>query len=254
MGDTRIRREARHHELELRRAIGTQLRGIRIAAGLTLSAVARAAGIDRSFLGRIERAERRASLTVLVRVATVLGAEVSLRAFAAAGPALRDRFQAPMTDALLQVLHARWLGDPEVVVRHPVHGIIDLLISERTDDPLAIVTEMQSELRRLEAQLRWHREKEGALRSADCWPFLSAAGSPTTSRLLVLRSTRANRDLVNRYEATFRAAYPARCADVLAALRTADAPWPGAGLIWMRVERGRATILPGPPRGVRLGR
>jgi hypothetical protein len=86
------------------------------------------------------------------------------------------------------------------------------------------------------------------------WRLVATDAAPPTSRLLVLRSTREMRDLVNRFEATLRAAYPARTVDVVLALTTGDAPWPGAGIIWMRVRGGRAELLPAPPRGVRLGR
>jgi hypothetical protein len=62
------------------------------------------------------------------------------------------------------------------------------------------------------------------------------------------------REIARRYEATLRTAYPARTRDVIAALTTPSAPWPGAGIVWMRVEGGVATLLDDPPRGVRLGR
>ncbi len=77
---------------------------------------------------------------------------------------------------------------------------------------------------------------------------------PVTSRLLVLRSTAANRALANRYEATLRAAYPAPAADAVAALTSAGAPWPGAAIAWMRGNTGHAELINGVPRGVRLGR
>ena len=55
-------------------------------------------------------------------------------------------------------------------------------------------------------------------------------------------------------EATLAAEYPAAVAAVYAALTTADAPWPGSGILWASVEGGRARILDRPPRGVALGR
>jgi hypothetical protein len=74
------------------------------------------------------------------------------------------------------------------------------------------------------------------------------------SRLLVLRSTDATREIARRYAATLAAAYPARCADAFDALTSAHVPWPGNGMIWARVDRGRAEIMDSPPRGVPLGR
>jgi transcriptional regulator with XRE-family HTH domain len=257
MGETRLQREARHREVETRRAIGRALRDLREDAGLTITAVAGAAGIHPAFLGRIERGERAASLGVLNAVATVLGADLSLKAFANTGPRIHDRFQAPMGEGLVAALDSRWTFDPEVVVLHPARGVIDLVLTERATATI-VATEVQSEIRRLEAQVRWHREKELSLASADLWPLVAADvapnARPVTSRLLVVRSTRDTREIANRFEATLRAAYPARARDVVAALESGDAPWPGAGIAWMRVDGGRAVLLDGPPKGVRLGR
>jgi hypothetical protein len=82
------------------------------------------------------------------------------------------------------------------------------------------------------------------------------AGAPTVpvSRLLVLRSTRANRDLANAFESTFRAAYPARAADAVRALRDPAVPWPGPALIWAETAADSARILDRPPRSVSVGR
>ena len=60
--------------------------------------------------------------------------------------------------------------------------------------------------------------------------------------------------LVRRYESTFAAAFPARTDDVLAALRSPDASWPGPALVWASIERGHAELLERPPRGITLGR
>jgi transcriptional regulator with XRE-family HTH domain len=253
MGETRLQLEARRASVETQRAIGRSLRDLRTDAGLSIAAVAREAGIDRSFLSRIERGDRAAGVAVLTGIATVLGADLSVKAYPNTGPRIRDRFQAPMEETLIRALDGRWIPDPEVVVVHPARGVIDLVLTDRVD-PLLVASELQSEVRRLEQQIRWHREKELSLPSADLWRFATAGGPAATSRLLVLRSTRATRELANRYASTLRAAYPARTRDVIAALRTPDAPWPGAGVAWMRVEGGVANLLDGPPRGVILGR
>lgn len=256
MGETRLQREARHKEVEARRSIGMGLRDLRVDAGLTLVAVAAAAGIDPTYLARIERGERHASLAVLTVVAVVLGADLSIKAYPNTGPRIRDRHQAPMVEAVLRIAHPRWTGDPEVLVHRPARGVIDVALVDRRAR-LVVASEFQSGIQRLEQQVRWHREKEASLPSADLWGFLAAGDDgavPATSRLLVLRSTRSTRELANRFEATLRAAYPARAADVVAAITSRDAPWPGAGIAWMRVAGGRAELLDGPPRGVRLGR
>ena len=54
MGETKLQRDIRVRDLELRRALGRSIRDVREDAGLTLRAVAAAAGIDDSFLGRMK--------------------------------------------------------------------------------------------------------------------------------------------------------------------------------------------------------
>ena len=135
---------------------------------------------------------------------------------------------------------------------HPARAIVDAALIDRAT-PIAVASEFQSELRRLEQQVRWNNEKADGLAARLAEEAAPGAG-PTVSRLLVLRSTTTTREIAKRYEATLAAAYPARSSDVFRALTTASATWPGAGIIWMRVDAGEAELLAYPPRGVRLGR
>jgi hypothetical protein len=73
------------------------------------------------------------------------------------------------------------------------------------------------------------------------------------SRLLILRSTEATRSLARQFEATFRAAYPARSSDVVGALLEGRS-WPGPGIVWIRIEGEDVRLMDGPPRGVPVGR
>jgi len=195
-----------------------------------------------SFLARIEAAQVQASIPVLTRISVALGADLSLRFYAGAGPRIRDRFQAPMIEALLRDLDPRWTARLEVPIPRPARGIVDLVLTDRAS-PSTVIGEAQSELRQVEQQLRWFAEKADAM----------GAGSRPASRLLILRSTEATRVIARRFAATLNAAYPARSSDVVDAL-TSDAPWPGDGIVWMRLERGTAELLHHPPRGVALGR
>jgi hypothetical protein len=177
---------------------------------------------------------------------------VSVKVYPGTGPRLRDHIQAAIADALIRSLNNRWQRIAEVPVYRPVHGVIDLVLH----DPgrrLLVAGEIQSELRRLEQLVRWSHEKRDALPSATFWGSAASDGQPTVSSLLVLRSSRMNRTIVNDHAALLQAIYPARAADAVAAL-VGDLPWPGDALVWARVESGRAEILEGPPRGVQLGR
>ena len=157
---------------------------------------------------------------------------------------MHDRFQAPMVESLIRSLGPSWVATPEVPVPS-ARGVIDLVL-RRSKDRCAVAGEFHSELRRLELILRRAAEKAGALGP-------QYGDGAATSSLLVIRSTAANRAIARAYEATLAAAFPAKAADAVAAL-SGSAPWPGASVVWMVLDSGRARLLDGPPRGVRLGR
>ncbi len=237
-------REVLRRQRQVRVVIGRQVSDLRMEAGTSRRALALGSGIDPAHLLRIERGTASASIDALVSIAACLGADLGVRMFPGTGPRLRDRFQAPMVDALIGGLGPEWIATPEVAVPR-ARGVIDLVLSHR-DGKLAIACECHSELRSLEHLLRRASEKAEGLRER-------GARGGNVSRLLLLRSTGATRDVARVYETTLAAAYPARTADAVAAL-SAGGPWPGAAIVWVRLEGGRAMLLDKPPRGVRLGR
>jgi transcriptional regulator with XRE-family HTH domain len=247
-----VRLEAGRRLRRIRLHLGEEVRRHRLDAGLTLTKLAAVTGVDRSHLGRIESGAASPSLDALVAIGVALGADLSLRYFPGAGPRVVDRFQAPMVEALIRELDPRWLVRLEVPVIRPTRGVIDAALTDGISGT-AVAAEFQSEFRRVEQQIRWNNEKADGLFDR----LAEEAGTdirPIVSRLLVLRSTIATREIARRYEATLATAYPARTADVVEALAGPPRGWPGPGIVWMRVERGSAVLLDGPPRGVRLGR
>jgi hypothetical protein len=175
-----------------------------------------------------------------------LGADLGVRYFQGTGPRLRDHLQVAMSEAILRHLHPIWRATPEVAVYRPVHGVIDLVLEQRPSTR-TVATELHSQLRRVEQQVRWQGQK------ADGLAALPEQQGRDVSRLLVLRNTEATRDAVRAAEGTLRAAYPGRTADAVASLRE-GARWPGPTIAWMVVEAGNATLIDGPPRGVLVGR
>ena len=218
-------------------------------AGATQGQVSVLAGIDRSHYSRIEAGTANASLETLVAISTALGADISVRFYPGTGPRLTDRHQARMLEVLIRALSPDWRPHVEVPVLRPARGVIDVVL-ERGGARLLVTTEAYSELRRLEQQIRWSTEKAASLGSSD---LVGPGPVPTFSRLLVLRSTAATRELARQFEATLRAAYPSRTADIVASLRD-GADWPGPGIVWIRIEGERVELLDRPPRGVSLGR
>jgi transcriptional regulator with XRE-family HTH domain len=247
---TRIGRLAR----DLRRQIGAEIRRLRLDANLSQRALAAAAEIDQGYLSQIEAGDREPSLAVLLAIGDVLGADLIVHLYPTTGPRIHDRIQAAMVEALFGVLDQRWKRLVEVPVRRPARGFIDVVLSDPTAG-LVVAVEAQSQIRRVEQQLRWSTDKAESLPSAAIWPVLAPADRPppAISQLLVLRSTRPMRDLARAYESTLASAFPAKTTDIHRSL-TESAQWPGPGVLWVAVEGGVGRIFDHPPRGVPLGR
>ena len=204
---------------------------------------------------RILRGERQASIRTLARIALALGADVTVRLTPGAGVAIHDRTQVRMVEAFIAALHPRWTALPEVFVRTPARGAIDLVIVGRVEDAL-VAAEIQSQLRRVEQTIRWSNEKAAALTHTDVYRMAAAAsagvadGPPAISRLLVLRSTPATRAVVKDLPALFSTAYPVPSAAAVDALRRGTA-WPGDAIVWMCVRGRDARLMDGLPRELR---
>jgi transcriptional regulator with XRE-family HTH domain len=242
------RRKARTRSV--RGSIGVDLRRLREDAALTQAAVAAAAGISAGHLCGIEQGLSEASTSVLVGIADVLGADLSIRAYPNTGPRIHDRIQSQIVEHLLRIVRPRWRPFVEVPVTRPARGYVDVVLADSVQ-PLYVATEVSSDIRRLEQHFRWAQDKAASLPSADLWT--NALAGSEVSRLLVLRSTHNRRDLAQRFPDTFEALYPARARDVFDAL-CGDRPWPGSGILWARVDGDVVRLLDRPPRGVSVGR
>jgi transcriptional regulator with XRE-family HTH domain len=251
---TKIALDARRTTREAVRAIGSELRRQREDAGVSQARLARAAGISPSLLSRIEAGLTEPSIHVLAAVAAALGGRLRIRAEAGTGSPLRDRIQARMIETLIRSAHPRWRRFLEVPLNRPVRGVIDAVVHDPAE-PTIVAIKAHSEIRRLEAQIRWANETAQALLDTELARVASAAsGRPVVvSTLLLLRSTQATRDLSRQFAETLHVAYPARASEVHGAL-TDGGHWPGSGILWMDVRGDAARLLNAPPRGVQLGR
>ena len=183
-------RQLRTTRRERFRALGVEIRRQRDDAGRSQAAIARAAGISPGHLSEIEAGTAEPSVGVILAVAAALGCDLSVRLFPNTGPRIRDRLQVAMLEALLLVLHPRWLRRPEVPVYRPVRGVIDLVLA----DPVAhdvVATEIQSLLRRVEQQIRWSTQK------ADALSGLPDYAGDRVGRLLIVRNTAAMREVAS---------------------------------------------------------
>ncbi len=216
----------------LHRQLGAEIERLREDAGVSRAGLAQAAGLDLAYLGRIERGTERPTITAYERVALALGADLGAHLYPNSGPAIRDRHQARILEALLALRAPGWKAYAEVAVRQPSRGWIDVVLhSER--DRIVVAVEIESTLRRLEQLVRWHGSKVNSLPSWDRWPRLGEVDC--VSRLLVVRSTSANRLVGREFASQLAISYPAHPEDALAALRGAE-PWPGAGILWATID------------------
>lgn len=244
-----IEREVRHRLRRIERRIGEDALRLRTDAGATRARVASIAGVDRTFLGRIESGDAHPSLETLIAIATAMGADLSVRLYGGSGPRLTDRHQARMVEAVLARLAPAWRPHLEVPVWRPARGVVDAVF-ERLDRPLLVVSEFMSTVPRLEQQLRWSAEKAASIGSSE---LVGDGPVPPASRLLVLRSTVATREVARQFALILRTAYPARTADAVRSLSSGD-PWPGDAIVWVRIGGDDVELMDGPPRGVSLGR
>jgi transcriptional regulator with XRE-family HTH domain len=231
--------EARRVATRLHRGLAEDIHRLREDAAVTRAQLADVAGIDLSFLCRLEDGRERPSLDTYAKLSAALGADLSARFYPNTGPAIRDRHQARILEALLASLHPRWRAFPEVAVRRPSRGWIDVVLHDERGECL-VATEIQSDLRRLEQLLRWFPEKVAALPSWEGWGRLGPTGEPT--RLLIVRSTSATRAIGREFARQLASSYPAHPADAIAAL-SGTAQWPGPALVWAELEPARVRLI-----------
>lgn len=222
---------ARRRAAAIRGNVAEDLRRLCADAGVSQGALARASGVPQAFISRILAEDARPSLETYGRLADALGADLSVRLYPNTGPRIRDRHQAPILEGLLTVLHPRWRPFSEVAVHRPARGWIDVLLHEPRER-IAVATEIESDLRRIEQVVRWSRAKADSLESWNGWAPIE---EPTAvSQLLLVRRTRANRTVATDFARQLAAAYPAHPDDAVAAL-TGTRTWPGAALVWVEL-------------------
>ena len=214
---------------------------VREDAGISRARLAREAGISRRYLDRIENGGAQPTIELYQRLASALGADLSTRIYPNTGSAIRDRHQARILDLTLKAAHPRWVRYAEVAVHKPARGWIDLLLHDPVER-VALATEIQSELRRLEQLVRWSADKADSLASWDGWVRLYP--EPATSRLLLVRRTRATLAVVREFARQLRVSYPAHPDDAIASL-TGTAPWPGPALVWVVLDGARSRLASG---------
>lgn len=214
-GDRQLRRTATR--------FGEEFRLIRLRTGVSQAAVARAIGVDRATICRMEAGSPTVADRTRARASAVLGADFRLAVFPDAAPLIHDAAHARLVEALLHLRHQTWRARVEAPVPGAGRRSTDLRL-DRGDT--AVLFEVETHVHALEAIIREGEDKRSAV-AAD------AAAGGRVHAVLVLPPTRHHRALVAAHPGTITAAFPASSADIRRALASADVPWPGDGILWL---------------------
>src|SRR4051812_9660375 len=107
-----IRREALNAgDRELRwtaRRFGDDFRELRLRAGVSQAAVARAIGVHRDVISRLERGDEDVSLAIRSRASATLGCDFRLQLYRERSPLLFDAAHARIIERLLELRHRSW--------------------------------------------------------------------------------------------------------------------------------------------------
>jgi transcriptional regulator with XRE-family HTH domain len=202
---TRWQSSADRRTRDLRRGIVEQLVRLRDDAGISAHELAAAAGMFDGYVARIVAGAERPTLEAYGRLAAVLGADLSVRLYPNTGPAIRDRHQAPILYCHLGNATRPGARSPRSPFRRPSRGWIDVGLHEPRER-IIVATEIQGALARMEQLIRWSAAKPGSVPSWDGWA--PPGESPEISRLLVVRRTRATRQIAAEFASQLRVATP----------------------------------------------
>ena len=213
----------------LRLSFGVVCRQTRLRLDLTQEQLARAVGISRSYIARVELGQANPPLRLVEDIAEALGLELDLRA----RPPLfmKDRLQRDVVHAHCsgyierRLITAGWKTAREVEVHQGrSHGWIDLLAFDPQTGTLLVieVKTRLDDLGAIERQLAWYERSSWTVARDLGWE-----PRRTTSWLLLLASEEVERGIrVNRK--TLESSFPRRAADMLEDLVSPNRIPPGA--------------------------
>lgn len=222
-----VRREAIHEgDRTLRRMatrFGDDFREQRLRIGVTQAAIARAIGVDRSAIARLERGDPGVSNTIRSRACAVLGADFRIALYPERVPMIFDAAHARIVERLLAIRHRRWRPVIEAPVPGPGRRSVDVSLAAGND---IVLLEVETRVRRMEQLARELHAKRAAV--------VAAVRPPVSVHVvLVLPPTRHHQALARELTATVRVAFPVPSPTLRRAIESAAGPWPGDGILWL---------------------
>ncbi len=214
---------------------GEEFRLLRLRFGLTQAAVARAIGVSRSVICRLEAGGEDIGARIRARAVAVLGADFRLGLYPVGEPLIRDAAHARLVERLLTLRHPGWLATVEAPVPGPGRRSTDVRLERARD---IVLFEVETRVTAWELIVRESHDKRAAVQEA-------AGNGRTIHVVLVLPPTRGHRALVAAHPQTVRAAYPVDSHRLRAALVDPTHGWPGDGILWLgSVDRRAGTREP----------
>lgn len=213
---TVLRRRARANQLsnDLRRTIAVELRNARLQAGLSLDDIARATGLSKAEISRVERGLAPwVSVETICLLAVVVGLAPSIRLYPEGSP-LRDAAHGALLARLRRQLPATLRWRPEVPL--PIPGDKRAWDATIRGEGWWVAVEAESRLYDLQAL-----ERRLALKRRD-------GGDPRV--ILLINDTRPNRAALASARESLRSEFPLEARDILAPLRAGRAP-AGSGVV-----------------------
>lgn len=181
---------------ELARAFGRELRGARMAAGLTQRQAGSRAGVSQQAVSLAERGSAAVSLEIRSRLSEACGCELGWRLYPVRTIPLRDSGQLALASALVGRVHASFRTRLEVPVRAGDLRAADLVLDSAEE---VIQIEIERAPTDFQAQARAAQVKREML----------AEGERRPVRLvLAMPSTRANRERLNQISPLLLRALP----------------------------------------------
>ncbi len=206
-----------------------EFRGIRLRAGVSQAAVARAIGVTRSVVCRIERGDPSVSHLIRARAASALGAEFRMAIYPQDAPLIHDAVHARLVERILALRHREWRAVVESPVPGPGRRSSDIRLDRGTT---AVLIEVESRVQAFEAVIRECAGKRAAVAAV-------AAPAHHVHVVLALPPTRHHRALVTAHPEIVATAFPASSMSIMRALRDPLIEWPGDGILWCQVATRR---------------
>jgi DNA-binding XRE family transcriptional regulator len=205
---------------------GEEIRAIRLRAGVSQAALARAIGVARSVICRMEQGDPAVSSRIRARGVAAMGGDFRIAVYRDGTPLIHDAAHARIVEAVLGRCDPNWHPTVEAPVPGPGRRSTDIRLDRGGE---TVPMEVETRVGGLEAIIRECAEKRTAVAE-------TAQAGQRIHVLLVLPRTRHHRAIVHEHPGIVAAAFPADDAAVARALASPVVEWPGNGILWITPE------------------